>query len=103
MRQVAVLLEGLKALSSGKVLDDVLAMVVDSAIAVSRAERGFIMLAGDDGGLEFKLGRSRDRATLPGTPSRPAGRFRRRSFARAGRASRPTCSTASWPTGTWAR
>ena len=66
LHQVAVLLEGLRALSSGKVLDDVLAMVVDSAIAVSRAERGFIMLAGDDGGLEFKLGRSRDQATLPG-------------------------------------
>lgn len=66
MHQVAVLLEGLRALSSGKVLDDVLAMVVDSAIAVSRAERGFIMLAGDGDRLEFKLGRSRDRATLPG-------------------------------------
>lgn len=66
MRQVAVLLEGLKALSSGKVLDDVLAMVVDSAIAVGRAERGFIMLAGDDDRLEFKVGRSRDRADLPG-------------------------------------
>ena len=66
LHQVAVLLEGLKALSSGKVLDDVLAMVVDSAIAVSRAERGFIMLAGDDDRLEFKVGRSRDRATLPG-------------------------------------
>ena len=66
LHQVAVLLEGLKALSSGKVLDDVLALVVDSAIAVSRAERGFIMLAGDDDRLEFKLGRSRDQATLPG-------------------------------------
>ncbi len=66
MHQVAVLLEGLRALGSGKVLDDVLAMVVDSAISVSRAERGFIMLAGDDDRLEFKLGRSRDQATLPG-------------------------------------
>ena len=66
MHQVAVLLEGLRALSSGRVLDDVLAMVVDSAISVSRAERGFIMLAGDDDRLEFKLGRSRDQATLPG-------------------------------------
>ena len=66
LHQVAVLLEGLKALGSGRVLDDVLAMVVDSAIAVSRAERGFIMLAADDDRLEFKLGRSRDRATLPG-------------------------------------
>ncbi len=67
MRQVAVLLEGLRALSSGRVLDDVLALVIDSAISVGGAERGFIMLAGDDGGLEFKLGRSRDRVTLPGT------------------------------------
>ena len=66
MHQVAVLLEGLRALSSGKVLDDVLAMVVDSAISVSRAERGFIMLAGDDDRLEFKLGRSRDQTTLSG-------------------------------------
>ena len=66
LHQVAVLLEGLRALSSGKVLDDVLAMVIDSAIAVSRAERGFIMLAADDDRLEFKLGRSREQATLPG-------------------------------------
>ena len=66
LHQVAVLLEGLRALSSGKVLDDVLAMVLDSAIAVSLAERGFIMLAADDDRLEFKLGRSREQATLPG-------------------------------------
>ena len=67
MHQVAVLLEGLRALSSGKVLDDVLALVIDSAIAVGGAERGFIMLAGDKNELEFKLGRSRDRVTLPGS------------------------------------
>ena len=67
MHQVAVLLEGLRALSSGKVLDDVLALVMDSAIAVGGAERGFVMLAGDDNALEFKLGRSRDRVTLPGS------------------------------------
>ena len=67
MHQVAVLLEGLRALSSGRVLDDVLALVIDSAISVGGAERGFIMLGGDDDKLEFKLGRSRDRVTLPGT------------------------------------
>ncbi len=67
MHQVAVLLEGLRALSSGKVLDEVLALVMDSAIAVGGAERGFIMLAGEDSKLEFKLGRSRDRTTLPGS------------------------------------
>jgi serine phosphatase RsbU (regulator of sigma subunit) len=67
LHQVAVLLEGLQALGSGRVLDDVLALVMDSAISVGGAERGFIMLAGDDRELEFKLGRSRDRLTLPGS------------------------------------
>jgi len=64
--QVAVLLEGLRALGSGRVLDEVLALVIDSAIEVSGAERGFIMLADARGALEFKLARSRDKITLPG-------------------------------------
>jgi serine phosphatase RsbU (regulator of sigma subunit) len=80
LRHVAALLEGLRALGSGRVLDDVLALVMDSAIEVSSAERGFIMLeaTGDSDGanlansaeagqLEFKLGRSRGRVTLPGS------------------------------------
>lgn len=66
LRQVATLLEGLRALGSGRVLDEVLAMVIDSAIEVASAERGFIMLAGQDNRLEFKMGRSRGRVTLPG-------------------------------------
>ncbi|MCY4025884.1 MAG: SpoIIE family protein phosphatase [Acidobacteria bacterium] len=67
LRQVAVLLEGLRALSSARVLDDVLVLVMDSAIAVSGAERGFIMLADEAGQLEFTMGRSRDRQPLPGS------------------------------------
>ena len=67
LRQVAVLLEGLRALSSARVLDDVLALVIDSAIAVSGAERGFIMLANDDGALDLKMARARGRQTLPGS------------------------------------
>lgn len=66
LRHVAALLEGLRALGSGRVLDDVLALVLDSALDVSGAERGFIMLAGPEGKLEFKLARSRGRVTLPG-------------------------------------
>jgi serine phosphatase RsbU (regulator of sigma subunit) len=66
LRQVAALLEGLRALGSGRVLDEVLAMVIDSAIEVASAERGFIMLAGRDNRLEFKMGRARGRLTLPG-------------------------------------
>ena len=64
--QIAVLLERLRALGSDRVLDDVLALVMDAAIAVSGAERGFIMLAGQDGALDFKLGRSRGRVSLSG-------------------------------------
>jgi serine phosphatase RsbU (regulator of sigma subunit) len=65
-RQIATLLEGLRALGSGRVLDDVLTMVIDSAIEVTGAERGFIMLAGADAVLDFKVGRGRGRVTLPG-------------------------------------
>jgi hypothetical protein len=66
LRQIAALLEGLRALGSGRVLDDVLALVLDSAIEVGGAERGFIMLASPAGELEFKLARGRGRATLSG-------------------------------------
>src|SRR5947208_8305481 len=66
LRQIAALLEGLRALGSGRVLDDVLALVLDSAIDVSGAERGFIMLANAENELEFKLARGRGRVTLPG-------------------------------------
>src|SRR5262245_5924971 len=67
LRQVAALLEGLRALGSGRVLDEVLALVLDSAIEMTGAERGFIMLANDGGDLEMKLARARGRVTLPGT------------------------------------
>jgi len=67
LRQIAALLEGLRALGSGRVLDDVLSLVLDSAIDVSGAERGFIMLANAaTGELEFKMARNRGRTTLPG-------------------------------------
>jgi phosphoserine phosphatase RsbU/P len=68
LRQIAVLLEGLRALGSGRVLDDVLSLVLDSAIEVSGAERGFIMLAPHaTGELEFKMARGKGRNTLPGS------------------------------------
>jgi sigma-B regulation protein RsbU (phosphoserine phosphatase) len=66
LHQVAALLEGLRALGSGRVLDDVLALVMDSALEVTGAERGFIMLAGADNELEFKIARGKGRVTLSG-------------------------------------
>jgi serine phosphatase RsbU (regulator of sigma subunit) len=65
LRQMAALLEALRALGSGRVLDEVLAMVLDSAIDVTGAERGFIMMANRDK-LEFKLARARGKVTLSG-------------------------------------
>lgn len=64
--QIAGLLDGLRALGSGRVVDEVLALVLDSAIAVTGATRGFVMLADTRGQLEFKLGRARRGVTLPG-------------------------------------
>src|SRR5712692_8841117 len=66
LRQLATLLEGLRALGSGRVLDEVLALVLDSAIEVTGAERGFIMLANTLGQLEFNLARARGKVTLSG-------------------------------------
>lgn len=65
-RQVAALLEGLRALGSARVLDEVLALVIDSAIELSGAERGFIMLADPAGHLVFTVARARGRVTLSG-------------------------------------
>nr|UXE44931.1 hypothetical protein Hi04_10k_c3996_00006 [uncultured bacterium] len=66
LRQMAALLEGLRALGSGRVLDDVLTLVLDSAIDVTGAERGFIMLADRERKLEFTLARARGKVTLSG-------------------------------------
>lgn len=65
-RQIAALLEGLRALGSARVLDEVLALVIDSAIELGGAERGFIMLADPEGRLEFKMARARGHVTLSG-------------------------------------
>jgi serine phosphatase RsbU (regulator of sigma subunit)/pSer/pThr/pTyr-binding forkhead associated (FHA) protein len=66
LRHLAGLLEGLRALGSGRVLEDVLTLVLDSAIEVTGAERGFIMLANQAGHLEFKLARARGQVSMSG-------------------------------------
>ena len=67
LRQMAAILNGLRALGSGRVLDEILALVMDSALDVTKADRGFMMLANTEGELEFKIARGRGRTTLPGT------------------------------------
>ncbi|HEX4136404.1 MAG TPA: SpoIIE family protein phosphatase [Bryobacteraceae bacterium] len=85
LRQVSSLLEGLRAMGSSRVLDDILALVLDSAIDVSGAERGFIMLATAEGQniqrkLEFKLGRGRGRQLLAGTVFQTSNRIPEQVF-----------------------
>jgi Serine phosphatase RsbU, regulator of sigma subunit len=67
LRQMAAILNGLRALGSGRVLDEVLTLVMDSALEVTKAERGFMMLANAEGELEFKIARGRGKTTLSGT------------------------------------
>ena len=64
LRQTAALLEGLRAMGSARVLDHVLDLVIDSAITVTGAERGFLMLVSDAGTLDFEVGRRRDKQSL---------------------------------------
>ncbi|MDP6579925.1 MAG: SpoIIE family protein phosphatase [Vicinamibacterales bacterium] len=66
LRQAATLLDWLGALGTAKVLDQLLAMVIDFAITLSGAERGFIMLPDPVGGLKFTLGRGAQQVTLSG-------------------------------------
>ena len=64
--QAAALVEALRALGSGRVLDEVLALALDSAIEVTGAERGFIMLADREHHLDLRLARARSKVTLSG-------------------------------------
>jgi serine phosphatase RsbU (regulator of sigma subunit) len=58
LRQVAALLDGLRAVGSGRVVEEVLALVVDSAIELAGADRGFLLVQ-TDGPLEVKVARIR--------------------------------------------
>lgn len=66
LRQLAAVMHGLRALGSGRVLDEVLTLVVDAAIDVTKADRGFVMLAGPAGTLELRIARGRGKRTLLG-------------------------------------
>ena len=80
LRQMAAILNGLRALGSGRVLDEVLTLVLDSALDVTKAERGFVMLARPDGELEFKTARGRGGITLPGTSFTTSAKIPREVF-----------------------
>ncbi len=53
-----------KMINNSLVLDEVLRLVVDNSIDVAKAERGFLLLADNDGKLQCKLGRNSQRVSL---------------------------------------
>jgi serine phosphatase RsbU (regulator of sigma subunit)/pSer/pThr/pTyr-binding forkhead associated (FHA) protein len=65
-RPLTTLLDQLRSLGSARVLEEVLVLVMDSAIEATGADRGFIMLANEAGELEFKIARARGKVTLSG-------------------------------------
>jgi len=80
LRQMAAIMDGLRALGSGRVLEEVLTLVMDSALEVTKAERGFVMLADDEAHLEFRIARGRGRVTLPGTSFQTSEKIPREVF-----------------------
>jgi serine phosphatase RsbU (regulator of sigma subunit) len=64
-RQMNALLAGLRALGTSKVLDEVLALVLDSALEMTGAERGFVLLADSDGRLVLAVSRARGGISIP--------------------------------------
>ncbi len=63
-RDIGLLLGTFRALSSIPLLDDLLSLVVDTAIELTGAERGFIMLKEDDGSLSFRCARDSAKRSL---------------------------------------
>jgi adenylate cyclase len=61
-------------------LEVVLRSVLDTAVEVMHAERGFVMIAGDDGSLELRTMYGIDRATVEGENMRPSQTIVRRVF-----------------------
>jgi diguanylate cyclase (GGDEF)-like protein len=58
------LLEITRLINTPQDFNQVLERIVDSAITITRAERGFLMLYHEDGNLEFKVTRNIDQETL---------------------------------------
>jgi len=59
-----ILLRITRSINTPQEFNQLLELVVDSAITLSKAERGFLMLINKDGCLEFKVVRNIDKKTL---------------------------------------
>jgi sigma-B regulation protein RsbU (phosphoserine phosphatase) len=66
-KDVGKLFAAFRALSSIPILDDLLALVVDTAIELVGAERGFVMLREQSGELSFRCARNNNKQPLDGS------------------------------------
>jgi sigma-B regulation protein RsbU (phosphoserine phosphatase) len=66
-KEVGMLFAAFRALSSTPVLDELLALVVDTAIELTGADRGFIMLKEEDDNLSFRCARNNQKRALDGS------------------------------------
>jgi serine phosphatase RsbU (regulator of sigma subunit)/DNA-binding response OmpR family regulator len=66
-KEIGMLLSTFRALSSIPLLDDLLSLVVDTAIELTGAERGFIMLKDSSGELQFRCARNNNKRPLDGS------------------------------------
>ena len=80
LRQMSELLSQLRALGPGRMLQDVLALVLDTAVAVSRADRGVLMLAAPDGRLERRVARGPSGQALITEPFAISQKFPEEAF-----------------------
>ena len=80
-RQVATLLAALRAMGTERVLDEVLAVVLDAAIETTGAERGFIMLADKQGALEMSVARHSERGSIEASDFKTSRKIPEQVFA----------------------
>jgi phosphoserine phosphatase RsbU/P len=66
LKKLARFIEVNQAFKFSLTPDDVLCLIVDAAIEITQAERGFLMLRNDAGDLEFKVARDDNRRWLQG-------------------------------------
>lgn len=78
--RLRAVLEVARTLERGFSLDDVLKSVVDAALAVTGAERGFLLLRREDGELEMRVARSRSGGRLEESDLRIPRRVIRRAL-----------------------
>ncbi len=60
LEMLNVFLEAARKLNTSGVLDDVLTALLEAALRLTRAERGFVFLRGPDGELQLAAGRNKD-------------------------------------------